>query len=200
MYSLVGRRSCRYFDAMTLKGSSPLPQRRLLALLLAPLLGACAWTGAPTTARSAPAPAAYASMALVPRGEPSLSETLEPLTGDIARAIESRVESLEQRGGACAVYGSVLEKSYREGRITLRPYMWRVEGRLVSGQATPDGDMVLARHIDPLNIGVRTVDDVLWSVEHESAHIAFRIANGDWEGQDPADRYVRECRAAAEDG
>lgn len=173
---------------------------RVLALLLVPVLGACAWTGAPASARSAPTLTPFRALPPVPRIDAPVYASREPLPGDIAQAIELRLASLEQRGGACAVYGSVLEKSYREGRITLRPYMWRVEGRLVSGQATPNGDMVLARHIDPLNIGVRTVDDVLWSVEHESAHIAFRIANGDWAGQDPADRYVRECRAAAEEG
>ena len=78
--------------------------------------------------------------------------------------------------------------------------MWRVEGRLVSGQATPDGNMVLARDIDPLNVGLRTVDDVLWSVEHEAAHIAFRIPNDEWAGLDRANRYVRECRGTAHAG
>jgi hypothetical protein len=173
---------------------------RALTLLLAPAIGACAWTGAPAATRSASTFAPYAALAPVPRVRPPAHEEGASLPGDVAQAIESRLESLEQRGGACAVYAAVLEKSYREGRITLRPFMWRVEGRLVSGQAMPNGDMVLARDIDPLNVGVRTVDDVLWSVEHESAHIAFRIANGDWAGQDPADRYVRECRASAAEG
>jgi hypothetical protein len=117
------------------------------------------------------------------------------LPEDISRAIEGRLADLQRRGGACAEYGSVMERSYRQGRISIRPYMWRVEGRLVSGQASPNGDMVIARDIDPLNVGVRTLDDVLWSAEHESAHIAFRIGSLEWAGLDLADRYVRACRA-----
>ena len=123
-----------------------------------------------------------------------------PVPGELALAIESRVAELERRGGVCSVYASVIERSYRQGRIMIRPFMWRVEGRLVSGQATPNGDMVLARDIDPLNVGLRTVDDVLWSVEHEAAHIAFRIPNDEWAGVDRANRYVRECRRAAHAG
>jgi hypothetical protein len=168
---------------------------RALVVFGLPMLGACA----PATAAVArPMLHAPASSALAPasvnRARPDPAAV--PLPGDIAHAIEIRVAELSRRGGACAVYASVMKRSYREGRILLRPFMWRVEGRLVSGQATADGDMVLARDIDPLNVGLRTVDDVLWSAEHESAHIAFRIANDEVAGQDPADRYVRECRSA----
>lgn len=175
---------------------------RWLVVFGLPVVGACALAPA-TAARPtlrAPAPSTFAP-ARINRAMP---EPAVPLPGDIAHAIESRVAELSRRGGACAVYASVMERSYREGRILLRPFMWRVEGRLVSGQATADGNMVLARDIDPLNVGLRTVDEVLWSAEHESAHIAFRIANDEVAGQDPADRYVRECRnaeyAEAEDG
>ena len=56
--------------------------------------------------------------------------------------------------------------------------MWRVGTNLVSGEATANGDMMLAREIDSLNVGVRTVDDMLWTMEHEAAHIAFNIVRG----------------------
>jgi hypothetical protein len=89
----------------------------------------------------------------------------------------------------------VLEKSYRGGRITIRPYMWRVGDRLTSGEAQPDGTMTLAREIDPLNVGVRTVDDLVWSMEHEAVHIAFNITTGVEAGEDRANPYVRACRS-----
>ncbi len=173
---------------------------RWLVLLCLPISGACA--GAGTSARNvllAPGSPAQFKMPAAINRAPVASSTV-PVPGEIALAIESRLAELEQRGGACSVYASVIEQSYRQGRIMIRPFMWRVEGRLVSGQATPDGDMVLARDIDPLNVGLRTVDDVLWSVEHEAAHIAFRIPNGEWAGVDRANRYVRECRGTAHAG
>lgn len=175
---------------------------RWLALLCLPAIGACVGLG--TSSRSAILPAMSPAPVTVPeamhRVPVPVPSAAAPVPGEIALAIESRLAELEQRGGACSVYASVIERSYRQGRIVLRPFMWREEGRLVSGQATPDGDMVLARDIDPLNVGLRTVDDVLWSVEHEAAHIAFRIPNEEWAGQDRADRYVRECRRAAHAG
>ena len=123
-----------------------------------------------------------------------------PLPPELTRAIETRLSELAQRGGVCSQYAEVLERSYRDGRITLRPYMWRVGGRLVSGQARPNGDMLLAREIDSLNVGVRTVDDVLWSVEHEAAHVAFRIDPGAEPNEDRANRYVRACRSEEASG
>ena len=123
-----------------------------------------------------------------------------PLPPELTRAIEDRLTELEQRGGVCSQYAEVLEDSYRSGRITLRPYMWRVGGRLVSGEARPNGDMTLAREIDSLNVGVRTVDDVLWSVEHEAVHIALRIAPGAEPHEDRANQYVRACRSRESTG
>ena len=76
----------------------------------------------------------------------------------------------------------------------MRPFMWRVGGQLVSGQARDDGAIVIARHIDALNIGVRTIDDMVWTLEHEAAHIAFRIPNGRSAESDDASALVRECR------
>jgi hypothetical protein len=116
------------------------------------------------------------------------------LTPDVSRALESRLAELTQMGGPCAQYGAVLADSYRSGRITIRPYMWRVGERLTSGAASLAGDMILARHIDSLNVGVRTVDDLVWSMEHEAAHIAFRIVTGVETREDRANNYVRACR------
>ncbi|MGH7694816.1 MAG: hypothetical protein ACRENH_07535 [Gemmatimonadaceae bacterium] len=116
-----------------------------------------------------------------------------PVDSTVTRAIEKRVADLKARGGHCSDYGTVLENSYRSGRIMIRPYMWRVGSHLASGEAKPNGEMVLAREIDSLNVGVRTLDDLLRSMEHEAAHIAFRI---DTRGvtEDRANDYVRACK------
>jgi hypothetical protein len=116
-----------------------------------------------------------------------------PLDWDLTLAIEKRLSDLKARGGYCSSYAAALESSYRSGQITLRPFMWRVGSQLASGEAKPNGDMILAREIDPLNVGVRTVDDLLWTMEHEAAHIAFKIENGVTE--DRADDYVRACKS-----
>ena len=73
--------------------------------------------------------------------------------------------------------------------------MWRVGSQLTSGEAKPNGEMILAREIDPLNVGVRTLDDLLWTMEHEAVHIAFRVEND--VATDRADTYVRACREKA---
>lgn len=116
-----------------------------------------------------------------------------PLDWDLTRAIERRLADLKARGGYCSSYAAALESSYRSGQITLRPFMWRVGSQLASGEAKPNGEMILAREIDPLNMGVRTVDDVLWTMEHEAAHIAFKIEST--ESEDRADDYVRACKS-----
>ena len=105
-----------------------------------------------------------------------------------------RVAELKSQGGSCAEYASILETSLQQGRVTMRPFMWRVGGKLVSGQASTDGVIVIARHIDSLNVGVRTTDDVIWSLEHEAAHLAFRIPNGTGNPDDGANAVVRGCR------
>ena len=92
-------------------------------------------------------------------------------------------------------YATVLENSYRSGQITLRPYMWRSGTHLTSGEAKPNGEMMLAREIDSLNVGVRTVDDVLWTMEHEAAHIAFDLASGNEANEEKTDQTVRACQA-----
>jgi hypothetical protein len=118
-----------------------------------------------------------------------------PMPADITRAVETRIADLKARGGTCSRYGTILETSYRRGRIIIRPFMWRVGSHLASGEAKPNGDMTLAREIDSLNVGVRTVDDVLWSMEHEAVHIAFDLASGGEASEVEADRYVRSCKS-----
>jgi hypothetical protein len=120
--------------------------------------------------------------------------TAIPMPSDVERAIESRISDLESRGGDCSRYGKVLATSYRTGRITIRPYMWRVGQHLASGEAKPNGDMTLAREIDSLNVGVRTVDDVMMSIEHEAAHIAFDLPSGFEASEEKANQTVRACR------
>lgn len=117
-----------------------------------------------------------------------------PMSAAVARAIETRIADLKSRGGDCLAYGQVLETSLISGRIIVRPYMWRVGPNLASAQAGPSGEMTLAREIDSLNVGVRTLDEVVWSVEHEAAHIAFRIPSGRADDEALVDLRVRQCR------
>jgi len=117
-----------------------------------------------------------------------------PMPAEITRAVESRIVDLKARGGDCSRYGSVLESSYRGGQITIRPFMWRVGSNLASGEAKPNGEMMLAREIDSLNVGVRTVNDVVWTMEHEAAHIAFDLASGSEASEEKTNQTVRACR------
>jgi hypothetical protein len=118
-----------------------------------------------------------------------------PIPTEITRAVESRIADLKARGGDCSRYGTVLESSYRSGQITLRPFMWRVGTHLASGEAKPNGDMTLAREIDSLNVGVRTVDDVVGTMEHEAAHIAFELASGIEASEEKTNQVVRGCKS-----
>ena len=117
------------------------------------------------------------------------------MPAEITRAVESRIVDLKARGGDCSRYGSVLESSYRGGQITIRPFMWRVGSNLASGEAKPNGEMMLAREIDSLNVGVRTVNDVVWTMEHEAAHIAFDLVSGSEASEEKTNQTVRACRA-----
>jgi len=118
-----------------------------------------------------------------------------PIPNEITRAVENRIADLKARGGDCSRYGAVLESSYRSGQITLRPFMWRVGNHLTSGEAKPNGDMMLAREIDSLNVGVRTVDDVVGTMEHEAAHIAFDLASGSEASEEKTNQVVRGCNS-----
>lgn len=118
-----------------------------------------------------------------------------PIPSEINHAVESRIADLRTRGGDCSRYGAVLESSYRSGQITLRPYMWRTGSHLTSGEAKPNGDMMLAREIDSLNVGVRTVDDVMWTMEHEAAHIAFDLPSGNEASEEKVNQTVRACNS-----
>lgn len=179
---------------------------RFLTLFAVTGAAACASAGGmSSTAIDGPAvtgPAASAEGALPARGEHSCDgcNSAIPMPTEVTRAIETRIADLKQRGGVCSRYGSVLEHSYRSGKIALRPYMWRVGSHLASGAAKPNGEMMLAREIDPLNVGVRTVDDVLWSMEHEAVHLALGIASGMETSEEQTNEYVRACKSDAPPG
>lgn len=113
-----------------------------------------------------------------------------------AAAVGARVADLKSRGGECEEYGALLERALAGGHITLRPYMWRVEGNLASARGESTGELTIARDIDSLNVGVRTLEDVLRSAEHEAAHMAFRIPSGDQAREAQVDARVEGCRKA----
>jgi hypothetical protein len=73
--------------------------------------------------------------------------------------------------------------------------MWRVGAHLASGEAKPNGEMMLAREIDSLNVGLRTVNDVLFTMEHEAAHIAFDLPSGIEASEDRTNQTVRACKS-----
>jgi hypothetical protein len=175
------------------------------AILSASALGistACARTPVPhlgsrMTVVNRPALSAVATLSLADlaaEDDPCRHCASNPL-GEIAAAIEARVADLKARGGECEEYGSLLESALASGRITLRPYMWRVDGNLASAQGESSGEMTIARDIDSLNVGVRKVEDILKSAEHEAVHIALRIPSGDPAREARVDERVRSCRA-----
>ena len=168
-----------------------------LFLLLGAGPVACATTGSQSTMGLSNQPVAEISTTSKRAADTEISCTTctaVPMPSDVTQAIEHRIADLESRGGDCSRYGRVLETSYRSGRITIRPYMWRVGQHLASGEAKPNGDMTLAREIDSLNVGVRTVDDVIRSIEHEAVHIAFELPSGFESSEEKADATVRACR------
>jgi hypothetical protein len=119
--------------------------------------------------------------------------TPDAMAPEVNRAIEQRIANLASRGQSCAVYGEVLERSYRQRRISIRPYMWRVGPHLVSGEANADGEMLLAREIDSLNVGVRTIADMLQTMEHEAVHIAFNIPSRDESDEARVSAFMQGC-------
>ena len=171
--------------------------RFILPLLFLAGATACATAGRSSSAAASPAlNTEVTSSNLGARGELPCSDcTAIPIPSEITRAVETRIADLKARGGDCSRYGSVLESSYRSGQITLRPFMWRVGTHLTSGEAKPNGDMTLAREIDSLNVGVRTVGDVIATMEHEAAHIAFALPSGNESSEEKAVQTVRACKA-----
>ena len=93
------------------------------------------------------------------------------------------------------VYAEVLEKSLSSGYITVRPFMWRVGASLTSGQAQPDGHIMVARDIDSLNVGVRKLQDVVRTVEHEAVHVAFSLQTGAGSKEPWVDEHLDQCSA-----
>jgi hypothetical protein len=153
-------------------------------------LGACA----PATAR-VPAPAPRAAPISVSCAGCESGQ----LNDDVRRAIEARIIDLADRGGECAAYGAALARSYHGSLITVKPYMWRVGRQLASGEARPSGEMTLAADIDSLNVGVRSLSDLIASVEHEAVHIAFAIPSGSESYEARVNSIVRACSRPATD-
>jgi hypothetical protein len=126
----------------------------------------------------------------VPTCERCSPDAMAPV---VTQAIERRIADLASRGERCAAYGEVLERSYRQGRISFRPYMWRVGPHLVSGEANANGEMLLALEIDSLNVGVRTIADLMRTMEHEAVHIAFNIPSRDESNEARVNAFMQEC-------
>lgn len=177
--------------------------RSLLFVTILAVATACASAGGASSAVSASSSAVAPGTIVRPSSDGNGGGATElpcsncdaiPMPAEITRAVETRIATLKARGGDCSRYGTVLEQSYRNGRITLRPFMWRVGTHLASGEGKPNGDMTLAREIDALNVGVRTVGDVLASMEHEAVHITFGLVSGIEASEEKADQYVRACK------
>jgi len=172
--------------------------RLAVSLITLTAVAACASAGATSSASMLSSP----TMAERSNAGPAANSELPcteceaiPIPSEITRAVEARIADLKARGGDCSRYGTVLESSYRSRQITLRPFMWRTGSHLTSGEGKPNGDMMLAREIDSLNVGVRTVDDVVWTMEHEAAHIAFDLASGNEANEEKTDQTVRACKS-----
>ncbi|HEY3285774.1 MAG TPA: hypothetical protein VGJ96_01490 [Gemmatimonadaceae bacterium] len=116
---------------------------------------------------------------------------------EVMRAVATRVADLKARGGSCQAYAEVLAVSLAAQRIVVHPFMWRVGPFLASAQAKSTGEIDVAREVDALNIGRRSLDEVVHSVEHEAAHIAFAIPSGAPFNEALVDERVRECRGTA---
>lgn len=168
-----------------------MPRRPPTLALLSGLLLAAGCAHPPAAAP--PAPVAHAAT--------PCADCVAPLSGaEVMNTLSRRVADLKARGGVCMAYGLVLEGSLASGRIVLRPFMWRIGARLASAQAMSTGEIDVAREVDSLNVGVRRVDDVVHSVEHEAAHIAFSIPSGREWNEALVDERVAQCQALATSG
>ena len=168
----------------------------LVVLAAAAALSACA------SSRPAPAPAPVRAPAVALQGIDARCDGCGPvaLPETVARALDARVAALRAIGGDCAAYGATLEHALATGKIVVRPFMWRVDGALASGTARADnGEMAVALDIDSLNVGARSLDEVVASAEHEAAHLTFGGLPRDPNAEAAVDRRVRSCRQAGLD-
>ncbi len=163
------------------------------------LITACATsrvTAHAPSGASVPAPAPVSVIANTPGASCARCATV-PIDSQFVAAIGARIAELKSRGGDCEAYADVLDHALSNGLITIRPFMWRVGSNLASAQGDSNGELTLARDIDSLNVGVRALDDVLLSAEHEAVHIASRIPSGTSLGEMLVDERVRACQPAA---
>ena len=167
--------------------------------LLCALVAATACTAAPSrlSSRSSAPAAPRLETVSAPIAVTCTDCTSGKIDADIRGALVARIADLQQRGGTCAAYGDVLDRSLAADRITIKPYMWRVGRNLASGEGRSNGEMTLARDIDSLNVGLRSLDDVVKSIEHEAAHIALGVPSGVHVNEERIDGVVHSCRAGA---
>ncbi|MHB8837810.1 MAG: hypothetical protein ACYC7F_02530 [Gemmatimonadaceae bacterium] len=177
---------------------------RSVSPLVCALLGVAATACVRTKPAPGPAPRAAPEREKVAEavGPAPVCQGCERLTTDdeVLSAVASRVADLKARGGVCEAYGTVLEGSLAAQRIVVRPFMWRVGPNLASAQAKSTGEIDVAREVDALNIGRRSLDEVLRSVEHEAAHIAFAIPSGAAWNEALVDERIGECRGRSAQG
>ncbi len=166
------------------------------------LLGAALSACARGRVVMAPGPAAHVGAEVAALGDRAAAPTVacagcgvDALGDEVIRAVAVRVADLKARGGACQAYGAVLEGSLASQRIVVRPFMWRVGGSLASAQALSSGEIDVARDVDPLNVGRRSLDEVVHSVEHEAVHIAFAIPSGAERNEMLVNERVDGCRS-----
>lgn len=150
----------------------------------------------------APVPAANVGANVAAHGDRAAAPTVacagcdvDAVGDEVIRAVAVRVADLKARGGACQAYGAVLEGSLASKRIVVRPFMWRVGGSLASAQALSSGEIDVARDVDALNVGRRSLDEVVHSVEHEAVHIAFAIPSGAEWNEALVNERVDHCRS-----
>ena len=185
------------------------PARAVACACLAILLSACARPAvitAPVPAASAYVASEAAALSVNAQAvdlnashaiaEPCIECGVAPSEGEVLRAVTTRVADLKSQGGACLAYGEVLEASLASKRIVVRPFMWRVGSHLASAQALSSGEIDVAREVDLLNLGKRTLDDVVHSLEHEAAHIALALPSGASVNEWLVDARVSDCRSA----
>jgi len=174
----------------------PLPCRRIQSLAIAALFGVAMSGCARARATVLPTPAPPAAIPVAVGGSSDgcagCGEAIED--AEVMRAVATRIAALKARGGVCLRHAEVLEGSLAANRIVVRPFMWRVGPFLASAQAKSTGEIDVAREIDILNVGRRSLDEVVHSIEHEAAHIAFAIPSGSTLNEARVDEWIGRCR------